>query len=151
MIYTWRQNNITLFDPLAHLGLYLLVPSPQWPYSQVETVFRFGLNSDLPGCSGERVLPGKSGCPVYRGPTVVCWPDISGLDYITGVTRNTYRKISVSRVPTRISPRVDIARASNFGAITLQYPHHLKRDYMLFKKITRNRSIRVNNQSELVI
>ena len=22
---------------------------------------------DLPGCSGERVLPGKSGCPVYRG------------------------------------------------------------------------------------
>ena len=22
---------------------------------------------DLPGCSGERVLPDKSGCPVYRG------------------------------------------------------------------------------------
>eukprot|EP00116_Pleurobrachia_bachei_P018407 sb/3478669/ len=26
---------------------------------------------DLPGCSGERVLPGESGCPVYRGQIAV--------------------------------------------------------------------------------
>ena len=26
---------------------------------------------DLPGSSGERVLSGKSGCPVNRGPTAV--------------------------------------------------------------------------------
>ena len=25
------------------------------------------IQTDLPGCSGERGLPGKSGCPVYRG------------------------------------------------------------------------------------
>ena len=50
------------------LKIVYWAPKRKIPFGQV---FHMGQVSpivpDLPGCSGERILPGKSGCPVYRG------------------------------------------------------------------------------------
>eukprot|EP00116_Pleurobrachia_bachei_P016140 sb/3476402/ len=44
---------------------------------------------DLPGCSGERVLPGKSGYPVYRGQKLLIFYFGGSLLYILPVNRGS--------------------------------------------------------------
>ena len=42
------------------------LPLSNFKIQTVATLFEIQSDPDLPGSSGERVLPGKSGCPVYR-------------------------------------------------------------------------------------
>eukprot|EP00116_Pleurobrachia_bachei_P015485 sb/3475747/ len=66
-------------------------------FVKVEIMNILQSDPDLPGCSGERILPGKSGYPVYRG-------DIPLISQIGGRFSSRYIGVPVNRGPVNRGP-----------------------------------------------